>query len=143
MMNDKEMVTAVRGLGMTKSQFAVCGSSVLMIHGLVSLVRDIDIIAYGDAWEHVCNGRQPRKAPLGDNVVSFREGQIEVFDGWSSTGWRVQDMIAEADLIDGIRYIRLERILENKLWMNRPKDQEHIALIQDAIAKRNATKAEK
>src|SRR5665213_3879024 len=109
MINDKEMVIAIRELGLQKNQFAVCGSGVMLIHGLIPFVPDIDIIAYGEAWDDICKSKASRKAPLGDNMVSFRDGLIEVFDGWASSGWRVKDIVAEADVVDGIRYVRLER----------------------------------
>lgn len=140
MVNVKEMIAAVRSLALPGNQIAVCGSAVLLAHGLVPYVRDIDIIAYGDAWETAGSFGRPRRAPNGDSVVTLRDGLIEIYDGWSSMDWRIRDLVAEADAIDGIKYVRPSRILEYKKMLNRPQDQGHIALLEGYLAAQRATK---
>src|ERR1700761_7768417 len=129
MLDLKEIINAVRSLRMPANQFAIAGSSVLVAHNIVPFARDVDIVAYGAAWEIVSEGRVIRRAQFGDDVVSFRDGMIEVYSGWSSMGWRAQELVAEADIFDCYRFVKIEPVLESKRRHRRPQDLEHLAFI--------------
>jgi hypothetical protein len=133
MVNLREALEAVRSLNLPKNQFAITGSTVMMMHGIVPLVRDIDIIAYGDAWKNIKGGGLTRRARLGDDMISLRDGLIEIYNGWTHMGWRVQDIIDESYIIDGIRCVKLERILEWKSGQRRLQDVVDINLIEEYL----------
>lgn len=41
-----------------------------------------------------------------------------------------KELIKNADILNGIRFVKLEKVLEWKKAFNRPKDQEDIKLIE-------------
>jgi hypothetical protein len=61
-------------------------------------------------------------------VVRLEGGKIEVLGSWM--GWDIDALIAGAEWIDGLPFASLEAVLAWKRAYGRPKDLEHVRLIE-------------
>jgi hypothetical protein len=50
-------------------------------------------------------------------------------------GWGVEKMIKEADIIDGLPFVKLEYLIEWKKFFRREKDLKDIELIEEFLKK--------
>ncbi len=126
-----KLLELVKSLGMPKDDFAVFGSGPMFPHGLKQIDRDIDIIARGKAWYIAAKFKRP--VPDNHNMylkVSYFQEHVEIFSGWAPGLWHTDSLIDSAEVYDGIRFVRLEKVLLYKKMLNRKKDLVHIALIE-------------
>jgi hypothetical protein len=121
-------------LGLPTADFAVFGSGPLVAHGLKADQSDVDVIARGVAWKQALHLGEVGASSLGDPKVSLAGGRIEVFNTWGPGNWNVDELIDGADVVDGIRFVKLEHVLAWKKIMDRPKDGRDIMLIENYLA---------
>ncbi|MCL6500972.1 MAG: hypothetical protein K6T16_02995 [Candidatus Pacearchaeota archaeon] len=62
---------------------------------------------------------------------------LEIAQDWQPWFSDVNALIDSADIIGGIRYVKLQYVLEWKKALNREKDQKDIALIEEYLKKSN------
>ena len=92
------------------------------------------MIARGDAWGRACLLWGVEKTNIGDVSRTVIDGkEIEVFDTWGPGDWDVSELIDGADVIDGVRFVRLQEVLRWKELMNRPKDVEDIRVLRELL----------
>jgi hypothetical protein len=123
---------ALRKLNLPIGSYAVFGSGPMFANGVrpFSDLDDIDILAIDDAWKIACDISSPVRAKMGYNdVVTLNDGLIEIFDGWSPGEWDSKKLINEADIIDGIPFVRLAEVVKWKKTMGREKDKGHLEMI--------------
>lgn len=131
-----ELMAQLKSLDLPTNDFAVFASGPMYIHGIKELGHDLDLIARGSAWEKALTLGSVENKHMGNGqVINLFDGAIEIFDSWTSADWDINKLIDEADLIDGIRWVRLEEVLKWKKQMNRPKDADHIRLIEEYLNK--------
>jgi len=59
----------------------------------------------------------------------LHQGDIEIFDTWAPEAWDVAKLIAEAEMIEGLPFVKLEEV---KRWKNlrfSDKDKKDLELI--------------
>lgn len=61
-------------------------------------------------------------------------GKLEFLDSWFP-GWDTDELIDGADVLHGMRFVRLEVIRATKLKLGRPRDLEHVALIDAYVGR--------
>ncbi|MFI7145117.1 hypothetical protein ACIBO2_09395 [Nonomuraea sp. NPDC050022] len=117
-------------LDLPLGEYVVCGSAALYVRGLRARMGDLDILARGPAWAKVLTlGVPPTVALSGHGlVVNHPRAAIEFVDRWTP-GWPTEYLIASADLIDGIPFMRLGDVLAWKQRARRPKDLPDIAAV--------------
>jgi hypothetical protein len=118
----------VRALNLPHHDYVIFGSGPLVAHGLIDHVRDIDIVARGEAWEKASSLAPPVLAPHGDRVIHLRGGDIEIFDGFFN--FDAHQLINAAMLIEGLPFGCLSHVLRYKELLGRDKDLEHIRIIE-------------
>ncbi|NUO56781.1 MAG: hypothetical protein HOV71_30975 [Hamadaea sp.] len=117
-------------LNLPADDYAVAGSGPLFARGWIDDPGDIDVIARGEAWQTVCRIGSLNRAPIsGSAQVSLFHGHLEFFDEWFPPRWRAAALIDEADVIDGIRFIRLEVVEATKRMLRRPRDLAQLAVL--------------
>ena len=110
--------------------FAVFGSGPLAAHGLIDEVGDLDVIVRDAAWDRVM--RVGTIVMHGsDPVIEFDNG-LSFGRSWAYGHVDVEQLIEEAETIDGLPFVRLEAVVEYKRIAGRPKDLRHIELIETA-----------
>lgn len=117
----------VSAVKLPPQDYAIFGSGPLLAHGLVTHIGDIDILARGSAWLRATKLGRVETAPSGDRVVRLA-ADIDIFDGW--LGMAEDAVIDRAVLIDGLPYADLRDVLAFKKKLSRPKDEEHIRVLE-------------
>jgi hypothetical protein len=114
-------------LHLPPEDFAIAGSGPLFARGWIAEIGDLDVIARGQAWRRICQRGKVEEAPLASvHRVLLFDGKIEVLDGWFPAIWDVNTLIDEADLISGLRFVKLEVVAETKKMLQRPQDIQHL-----------------
>lgn len=116
--------------------FWLSAGAALVLHGLRTDTDDIDLSANKTIWMQVFN-KMPADTEivkldtsLGKNIVLKLPGKIDLHCDEHAPD------ISKFVCIDGIYCYSLEQMLEQKLLLNREKDQADIIALQKAIAER-------
>ncbi|MCG8924146.1 hypothetical protein [Lentzea sp. CC55] len=129
---EHEYFRALLALGLPAEDFAVTGSAVLYAHGVIGDPRDLDVLARGKAWDRVSRLGEPKSTPLAEGA-EITLGDLQFLDRWFP-GWDTDVLIDEADVLHGLRFVRLEVIRATKVMLGRPRDLEHVGLIDAHVA---------
>jgi len=125
----------VRDEGFDPEDFMIMGSGRLVVAGLRNRMSDIDLVARESTWQRakelVQLGRgYVEYAPFsGAPVIRLYEGLVEVFDHWFMEGAETDALIESAEVLDGLRYMRLEDLEAYKRQLDRPKDRRDLAVL--------------
>ncbi|MCP3994718.1 MAG: hypothetical protein GY722_06605 [bacterium] len=110
---------------------AVFGSGPLLVRGIIEDVNDIDIIARGEAWERAAAAGELVGLPKHNiTVASLHSGRLTVGTYWAIGDVDVDNAIDTADRIEGFPWVRLALVAEYKRLAGRPKDIEHLKLLE-------------
>lgn len=116
-------------LNLPKDKFVVFGSAVLAAHGIRE-ARDLDLVVTRDLFDELT-----KKFPLDsfeDGSPRILIGEIEIMLD-PGFGFDTEEWIKNADVIDGVRFVKLEDLMEWKKKMGREKDLKDIKLIEDYL----------
>jgi hypothetical protein len=128
----RDVQELVAGLGLPVGDFALHGSAPMLAHGLIDEVNDVDIVARGRAWKRATE-LAPMAAGRQDDVVRPVPG-VEIFDGW--LGDDADTLVDQSAIVNGLPCVTLQAVLSFKRRLQRPKDAEHIRLIERYLAER-------
>jgi hypothetical protein len=129
-----ELVRDLMGLDLDPHQFVIFGSAPLLVHGLRETVRDLDVVARGEVIACARQTGTPAiGAHSGDPVWQLGDGRLQFSAGWITSSWNTDDLIANAELVGGLRFARLSDVLRYKMELRRPKDLADIERIQSHL----------
>jgi hypothetical protein len=120
----------LRAMDLPPGSYAVFGSGPLAAHGLIDEVGDLDVIVRDSAWSRV--------KQLGTVVMHGDDPVVDLGNGltfgrsWAYGNFDIEQLIEDAQMIDGLPFVRLEAVLEYKRIAGRPKDLRHIELMESA-----------
>lgn len=97
-------------LELDRAHFVIFGSAPLWIRHLRSDLGDLDIVARDAAWKRALIHGNHGIAPSGSPVVSFCDGQIEIFPEWLPPCTDTDLLIDQAETIAGFRFARLDDV---------------------------------
>ncbi len=118
----------LRALELPVDDFAVFGSGPLAIRGLIDIVGDLDVITRGSAWDAVKD--LGSVVMYGDDMtVDFGNG-LTFGRGWDFGVFDIEQLITDAEVIEGLPFVRLGAVYEYKRLANRPKDLRHLELMR-------------
>jgi hypothetical protein len=135
---ENKLIQKLIRLQLPPSQYAIFGSGPMFAHNIRNLedLNDIDIIAIGDAWRKSLRfNNGPVIYDDGwkcEHIYLFNE-EIEIWNGWHPASGDIDKLITNAEVIDGIPFIRLEDMVIWKKAMNRQKDKEHLLLVENYL----------
>ncbi len=119
----------LKKLNLPVDKFAVFGSGSMAIYGIREN-GDLDIIVKMDLWNELVKKFEFKKGR--DNVLVV--GEIEIFRDWFMDEFGgVDKYIDSADIIDGIRFVKLIHIIEWKKKRGNEKDLKDIELIEEFL----------
>lgn len=125
------MFALLAGLGLPADDHAVFGSGPLIVRGIVPTGSDLDVICRGAGWEAALRlGPLVHDAEHDADLVSLFDGAITLGISWGIGEFDVGDLIDTAELIDGIPFVLLEHVIAYKRVSGRPKDREHLRLLE-------------
>jgi hypothetical protein len=126
--NNNVLFQRVRDLKLPIGKYVLVGSTPMGIRGLREC-HDIDIVVTGDIWDELCKKEWPIKYSEFGNQFLCKEN-IEIGNNfWKPDVWNVTELIREDVIIDGLPFMKLERVIEYKRLMRREKDLEDIKRI--------------
>lgn len=125
-----DLIDELRQLDLPEGHWALFGSGPLLLRGWIQRVNDLDVITRGPAWDHARTlGRQVPLAD-GNSIVEVGDG-ITVGSSWAFGDFNIDSLIETAEMIEAIPCVRLEHIIEYKRIADRPRDRQHLAVIED------------
>ncbi|MBD3303645.1 hypothetical protein GF343_00725 [Candidatus Woesearchaeota archaeon] len=116
----------LKKLNFPTDQYAVFGSGPLAIRGLREN-EDIEILVKPELWEKLAKNHKLAR----DDLISI--GNVHIFKHWEPWLKNRDELIDTADIIDGIRFVKLEHVLDWKEKMGREKDKKDIELIEEYL----------
>lgn len=124
------LLAEVRSLGLPAGHFVLFGSAPLLVRGIVPPSGDLDVLTRGPAWEVARElGPTVRLSPYDVEVVRLHDGRIEIGTAWGIGDVGVDELIDDAEVIDGLPFARLPLVRAYKELAGRPKDREHLRLL--------------
>ncbi|MCA1832293.1 MAG: hypothetical protein ABR548_10390 [Actinomycetota bacterium] len=122
------LLDQIPDLDLLEGNWAIFGSGPLAVRGLRD-PRDLDVIVTEELWSQLT---KRYNAHLHENGLSrIQVGDIEILSGWHPPlSKSVSQLIEEAELIEGIPYVRLDQVLEWKRLRASDKDIVDISLIE-------------
>lgn len=127
----------LRSIGLPPGDYAVFGSGPLLIRGIIDEAADLDVIARHAAWAHA--QRHGEMVDLPEHrvtVASFFGGAVTVGNRWAIGDVSADELIDSAETIDGIPFVALDHVRTYKVIADRPKDREHLELLDQWLAGR-------
>jgi hypothetical protein len=123
-----DIIKIIKDLNLPEDQFAVFGSGPMHIRG-IKQSADVDIIVKMPLWNKLHSEHEEFKP----GWIKFND-MIEFLNHWTMGFDDIDMLIDTADIFSGVRFVKLEHVLEWKKRMNRDKDHNDIKLIQDWFA---------
>lgn len=118
----------VKKLKLPVGKYALFGSAPLGIRGLKNC-HDIDIIVTNDLFNEYKEKRwEIKRMPHGSQYLW--NDKIELWRDWKPGEWDIEQLIREAEIIDKLPFVRLERVLKWKKLNGREKDLKDIKKIE-------------
>ena len=134
-MNRAEVLDLLGATDLGAGNHAVFGSGPLLIRNIIATVNDIDIVARGDGWRRAAAIGELIHLPEHDiTIASLHSGRLTVGTSWAIGDVDIDDAIDTADQIEGIPWVRLDLVAEYKQVAGRPKDTEHLRLLEQWLA---------
>lgn len=121
--NTGRLFAELRALPLTIGQYAIFGSGPLGIRGLRD-IHDIDVIAAPELFDSLAKTNSRVNHDHGLHKIQI--GDVEILDGWYPDVGPVGALIADAEMIEGLPFVQLEKVLEWKLKCLREKSREQV-----------------
>lgn len=126
--SNQNLFQRVKELKLPMGKYALFGSAPLGIRKLKNC-RDIDIVVTEDLWdEYKQKNWKLRTKPHGSKYLWNKK--IELWKDWQPGQWDIKQLIKEAEIINDLPFVRLERVLEYKKLLGRKKDLADIKIIK-------------
>lgn len=126
---DHPLFSSLKDLGLPTEDFAVFGSGPMWLRGLRE-GKDLDLIARRAAWAKAAALAPIEHKSDGSAYVRLAGGQIEIFNTWVPGEWNIDELIDTADVVDGVRFVRLDEVRRWKQLRGKEKDRVDLTLIE-------------
>ena len=116
----------LKKLNLPSDEFSVFGSGPMAIRGLKE-PGDMDIIVTENLWNKLKQKYELVKKP---NYEYLTVNGIDFFHDWTHPGYDLNKLINDSDIIQRVRFVKLEAVLEWKLKRNLEKDKKDIDILK-------------
>lgn len=128
----------LKKLNLPSDQFAVMSSGVLAVRGLRE-ARDLDLVVTRNLWSMLSSKYPIEKHDKGyfislDKNIEAVGGRLE---SQEKDFIQMEGQIRKADIIDGVRYVRLGDVIKFKKRLGRKKDYKDIEHINEYLKEKN------
>ena len=125
----KNLFKKVKELNLPLGGFALFGSSPICVRGLRDC-RDVDIIVTKDLWDE-CRLNKEWETKEKPGIGQYLEkDEIELWKNWVPGTWDLEKLIREAEIIDGLPFVRLETVVVWKKLRGQEKDLKDVEIIE-------------
>jgi hypothetical protein len=132
----KDLLEELKKLNLPKGKFAIFGSGPMWPAGLKE-PGDLDVIVTEDIFDDF---RQKPEFKLGTEKGNYeyleRDGMEFCKNWYPGEEWGIEKLINEAEIINDLPFVKLEKVLKWKKIHNREKDQKDIELIEEYLNKK-------
>ncbi len=133
---NKDLFEKFKELNLPIGEYAIFGSGPMAARGLKQS-NDIDAIVTDRIFNEYKNKPEWKLKEIGDwGVELISCGEIEMLNGWGPGKWDTQKIISEAEIINGLAFVKLGEVLKWKKMMVREKDKKDIELIEEYLNKK-------
>ena len=123
-------IQRVKDLGLPLDQFVVIGSGLLDVYGLRS-ADDIDLVVSEPLYSSL-KSRADYQEATKHGELYLTSDNVEVWQTWGS-GHEFEVLLANAVVIDGIKFINPEQLIVKKIELGRDKDLRDIILLEQYL----------
>jgi hypothetical protein len=132
-LKDHPHIRALLALSLDPAGYVIAGSGPLFARGWIDVISDIDIVARPEVFATAARWATPEPAPYPPTrrilLPRWDRHDVEILDGSFPARWRVDDLIARADTIEGLRFAPLDVVIATKRMLGRPRDVEHLKVL--------------
>lgn len=133
-LNNNNLFQKVKELNLPAGKYALFGSAPIGIRE-IRKCRDIDIIVTEDLWDEYKNKNWKVKVmPYGSQYL-FND-KIELWKDWKPGEWDERKLIKEAEIIDGLPFVKLKEVIRWKKIKGRKKDLKDVEMIEKFLRTR-------
>jgi hypothetical protein len=130
-MNNLALFEQVKALNLPLGKYALFGSALLGVRGLKQC-HDADIIVLEDIFkEYEEKGWKMKEMPHGSKFLC--NGDIELWQDWFPGEWNIEQLISNAEVIDGLPFVKIEEVIKWKKLNGREKDLKDIELAEQFL----------
>ena len=132
-MDNKDLFRRIKELNLTLGKYALFGSAPICIRGWKDLNHDLDVIVWEDIFEEykIKPGWEIRRMDHGSEYLWNDE--LELWKDWKPGIWDIKELTKNAEIIDGLPFVRLEHVLKWKKLNGRQKDLKDVEIIEKNI----------
>lgn len=124
-----QLLQQVKDLNLPQNEYAIFGSATLAIRNLRES-PNIDLIVTNQLWTKLLETYTP------DDEGFIRTKQVKISNWWfAPTKKSITTMINEAEIIEGLPFVKLDDVLSYKQNLNRDKDIIDVKLIKNFLRK--------
>jgi hypothetical protein len=125
-----ELFALLRSLELPIGDYAIFGSGPLLIRGIIDESGDLDVISRRAAWARAREcGEIVHLGENGAEIVSCFGGLVTIGQSWAYGDFDLDELIDDAEMIDGLPFVRLEHVVAYKIAAGRQKDLEHLEML--------------
>lgn len=124
----------VKNLNFPPGQYAVIGGGVMSAHGIRNY-GDIDLIVNRDLFEKL---KKQGWTPVQGKKNVLKNGNYEVDADYKYGAYQPdhEELIRNAEIIEGVAFIRLNELIKFKRALGRDKDKKDVELIEQYLIKK-------
>lgn len=132
-MEENNLFERLKQLNLPRGKFAIFGSGPMCIRGWKDCSHDLDVIVAEDVWNAYRNmpGWELRKMDHGSEYLWNDE--LELWKDWKPGVWDIGQLIAEAEMIDDLPFVKLSEVVRFKELNGRGKDIRDIQIIREHL----------
>jgi len=132
----------LKKLNLPKGKYALFGSCPLGIRG-IRKCRDIDVIVDEPLWQEYKNKKDWEYKITKNGIEHLSKGIIEFWHNWLPWYSKIDNFIKNADIIEGIPFVKLKYFLEWKTKFGREKDKSDVELLNNYLNKKEVINSKK
>ncbi len=133
-LSNQELFKRVKEMALPLGSYALFGSAPMCIRGLKDC-NDADLIVRNDIWE-AYKEKTDWDYKITENGVEHiesRDGYVEMWHDWRPWYKKIDQFIADAEVIDDLPFVKLTYVLEWKKKFGREKDMRDAEIIEQFI----------
>jgi hypothetical protein len=123
----------INRLDLNTDDYVIVGGAVLVALGLLEWDGDIDVCVKPEIYDAF--KASGWREEIWQNKMVLKSDAYDVGVGFGE--WSIQDLKEDALLINNVSFISLVKLREWKVQQSRPKDLEHIKLINNYLLETN------
>lgn len=137
------MIEEYKKLRLPVGEYVIVGSSVLELHGIRKSRGDVDFVVSPKLYRELKRKGWKRKWFFTGflQCKALQSGELEAYSNMHRGAFnpKTEDVIARADIVDGLSYASLEDLTGLKRGIGREKDLNDIKLIEEHIKAGNCS----